>query len=298
MTDGAPRERELVVGGGPWRLPATLCLPSRRPAPGVLLVPGTGPSDRDLTVGQNRPFRDLAHGLAARGVASLRFDKRTFVHRRKVAMLEAPTLRDELLDDAVSAFRQLRAQPEVDGARCVLLGHSLGGTAVPRLAPELPAAAGFVILAGATVPLPDAIVRQLAYLAHDEARLQAARLERRQIANLERGLPGPTTRPLLGAPASFWLDLHRHDPVALAASMTRPVLVIAGGRDYQVTDEDLVGWRRGLAAHPRARILHFDDLDHLMRAGAGPSHPDQYLRPGRVDPRVVDAVADFVASLP
>src|SRR2546428_196681 len=137
----------------------------RGPVRGIVLVPGSGPLDRDETIGPTRPFRDLASGLASRGVAVLRYDKRTLVHaRRLAAKRDTLTLHDETVADAVEAVRLLRRSRGVDGGRVFVLGHSLGGVALPRIAALEPGIAGFVMLATPSRPLQDVYREQMAYL--------------------------------------------------------------------------------------------------------------------------------------
>ena len=133
--------------------------------PAVILVHGSGPNDRDETIGANKPFKDLATGLASRGIAVLRYDKRTRVHGAKVAALTDFTVNQEVIEDVIEAVKALRAQPRIDPARVFVLGHSLGGMLVPRIATADPTIAGLIVLAGAARPLEEAIVAQSRYIA-------------------------------------------------------------------------------------------------------------------------------------
>ncbi len=114
-------EIEITVGADPWLLPGVLTLPKNEgPVPVIVLVHGSGPNDRDETIGGSRPFRDLAWGLASRGIAVLRYDKRTKVHG---ASLPADIgLGEEVVLDALSALDVARNRPEVDSNRVFLLG--------------------------------------------------------------------------------------------------------------------------------------------------------------------------------
>ncbi|SEP20027.1 alpha/beta hydrolase [Amycolatopsis saalfeldensis] len=295
------REHEITVGSGPLAVPGTLTLPrGRGPHPGlVLLTPG--PADRDLTTGPNKPLKDLAWGLAGRGVAVARFDKLNHVHRQAGAE-PGFTMAEEYVPHAVAAVRLLQRQPGVDPARVFLLGHSGGGKAAPRVAAAEASVAGLVILAGDTVPLPQAIVRVGDYLAElDPGPATAAAVEslRRQAALVEDPALSPKTPAadlLFGWPASYWLDLRGYDPVATAAGLDKPMLILQGGRDYQVTVAgDLARWQAGLAHRPDVTIrIHAAD-DHLFFAGTGPSTPADYASPRHVDPAVIDGIADWLA---
>ncbi len=115
--------------------PGTMTMPrGRGPRPAVVLLSGGGPFDRDETSGPNKPLKDLAWGLASRGVAVARFDKLT----------PSRTMTDEYLPPAIAAVRLLRQQRTVDPARVFLLGHSMGGKVAPRIAAAEPSVAGLV----------------------------------------------------------------------------------------------------------------------------------------------------------
>ena len=139
----------------------------------MVLVHGSSPQDMDETVIGNKPFRDLAEGLAERGVATLRYDKRTKVYGAKS---EVKTLADETIDDAVSAARLCAKQPKVDARRVFVLGHSLGGYAAPRIAQAGGGAIrGMIVLAGTSRPLAVVIDEQIAYLARLWSRVRRLR---------------------------------------------------------------------------------------------------------------------------
>ncbi|HEY7214553.1 MAG TPA: alpha/beta fold hydrolase, partial [Thermoanaerobaculia bacterium] len=142
------REREVTVGSGEWAVPGTLAMPvGQGPFPAVVLVHGSGPNDRDETVGGAKPFRDLAWGLASRGIAVLRYEKRTRQYAAKLAAIANPTVQQETIDDALAAAALLRGTEGIDPARIYVLGHSLGGMLVPRIGRQDPKIAGFVVMA-------------------------------------------------------------------------------------------------------------------------------------------------------
>ena len=123
-----------VAADADYPLPGLLPLPDGAgPFPAVLLVHGSGPQDRDEAVGPNRPFRDLAVGLADLGVASLRYDKRTFAHGKRLAdaLQGRLSVEEEVIRDALCAAALLRAEPLIRPDRVYLLGHSMGGMLAP-----------------------------------------------------------------------------------------------------------------------------------------------------------------------
>jgi len=297
------KEREVTVGSGEWALPATLSLPAAGdgPFPAIVLVHGSGPHDRDETVGGTKPFRDLAGGLAARGVAVLRYEKRTKAHGGRMKDL-AVGLGEEVVDDAVSAAALLRAQPGVDPKRVALLGHSLGGMLAPRIAAADPKLAGIAIVSGNVRPLHVLGAEQLDHLvavgAATREQVAEARSEFAKAAALDPKRPPAPGSRILGAPAEYWLELAAYDPAATARSLAIPILVVAGGRDYQVGSKDFEAWKSALGARPNATFRLFPKLNHLLVEGEGPSTPAEYERAGHVSEEVVEALAAWVRALP
>jgi len=256
-------EREVQVGSGPLAVSGTLSVPYGDGSwPGVVLLSGGGPFDRDQTSGPNKPLKDLAWGLASRGAAVVRFDKVTYAHAGQVADF---TIADEYVPHAVAAVRLLRDHPAVDPARVFVAGHSAGGKAAPRVA-------------AAEQAVAETITRQAALA----------------------GSPGlspatPASELPFGLPASYWLDLRDYDPVATAVALDKPMLILQGGRDFQVTaEDDLSGWQAGLGHRADVTIRVYDADNHLFFPGTGPSTPAEYETPQHVDPAVVAGIARWL----
>lgn len=299
-------EQEVTVGAGPLAVPGTLSLPRQHgPLPGVVLLAGSGPQDRDETIGRNKPLRDLAWGLASRGIAVLRFEKVTHAHPAECAAAAGFTLTDEYVPHAVAAIALLRQHPAVAADRVFVLGHSLGGTVAPRVAAAEPAVAGLVIMAGGTQPMHRSALRQFRYLASlDPAGAPALQpvigtLTRQAELVDSPGLSPETPASGLpfGVPAAYWLDLRGYDPVAAAAATGKPLLILQGGRDYQVTvADDLAGWQAGLAGRPDVRVRVYEADNHLFCPGSGPSSPAEYEPAQHLDPAVVADIAGWLTT--
>ncbi len=306
VNTNAFREESFTVKTGQWHLPGTLSVPAGPedpPRPAVVLVQGSGPSDRDETVGQNKPFRDLAWGLATRGIAVLRYEKRTREYAARLMALGFTnlTVREETIDDVVSAVNQLRAKSGIDPKRVFILGHSLGAALAPRIAQADSQIAGLILLAAPTRPLEDLIVEQTRYLisleptrsAAGEAQLQALSDQATQIKELTSA-DASSSKLLMGAPAGYWLDLREHNAVAIAKTLSLPMLIVQGGRDYQVTDAEFRGWKAALGARPAIAFKFYPSLNHLFVSGEGKSTPAEYDRPGHVSEQVVKDIADWI----
>ena len=94
------------------------------------------------------------------------------------------------------------------------------------------------------------------------------------------------------------MDLHTYDPVATARGLGQPLLILQGGRDYQVTQADLDGWKKELVSRANVTYRLYPGLNHLFIAGEGVPSPAEYGRPGRVDQAVIDDLARWVNGLP
>lgn len=286
-------EKAVTIGDDEWKLQGTLTLPNGNgPFPALVLVHGSGPSDRDETVGGTKVFKDLAEGLASRGVAVLRYDKRTYVYAPKIKGLKDFTINEETVDDAVRAAAFLKKQPEVNPQKIYLLGHSMGGYVAPRIEADEEKFAGLIIMAGNARPMEDLMIEQAEYLKMPSSDVAAIKAQAKRIKALELGdADGPA---LLQIPPSYWLDLKDYDPVAAAKKVPVPMLFLQGDRDFQVTSKDLALWKAGLGGRKDVTFQTYPSLNHLFVAGEGPSTESEYRKPGHVAPEVVDEIAKWV----
>lgn len=313
----------LVPGGGQWSpagyvdqsafteralslstpvdcsLGATLTLPVGDSAvPGVVLVHGSGPNDRDETAGPTKLFKDLAWGLASRGVACLRYDKRTAAC--DIDLADA-TIDEVVTDDALTAVERLGEVDRVPDDSVVVVGHSIGGTLAPRVATRAGDLAGVVMLAALARPVTDALLQQNRYLAERDGTVTDA--EQDQLDRVERlveqirtgDIPDDEVAYLGGD--EYWRTLREYDPVATAQGLSLPRLVLQGERDYQVTPEgDFARWQAALGGQASVTFRRYDRLNHLFMPGEGQPGPAEYLQPNNAPERVVEDIAAFVTE--
>ena len=299
-------EQAVTLGSDSFAVPGTLTLPRGSDlCTAVVLLAGSGPLDRDETIGRNKPLKDIAWGLASRGIAVLRFDKVTYAHAAEVKQAQEFTLSDEYVPHARAAVELLRAHPAVDPERVFLLGHSLGGTVAPRIAAAEPSVAGLILMAGGAEPLHWAIVRQVRYLASlnpasepaSRSAIQDLTAKATLVDSPGLSLSTPRSELPLGTPASYWLDMRGYDPAAIAATLGEPILILQGGRDYQVTvADDLARWKAALDDRPDVSFRVYPAYNHLFAPGSGPCTPAEYEPAQHVDAAVITDMAEWLKA--
>lgn len=303
MDSASWTEQTLVVGSGSLQLPGTLTLPRGPIAAVVVLVHGSGAHDRDETIGPNKVFRDLAHGLADQGIAVLRYEKRSKAHPESFSG-QSYTVREEVIDDVLLAFDALDTVERLQARPRFVVGHSLGALLAPRIASMRPGLGGMVLLAAPARPLPDLIDEQMRYLMQVDGKVDEG--ERAKLKELEPVLARVRTlkdsdrvdpTPIFGAPAAYWLDLANYDPLAQARELALPTLLLQGEGDYQVTMKaDFRQWTQALAQQPWFTARSFPGLSHqFMPAGDPPSSAD-YQKAAKVDALVIKTLADWLTA--
>jgi dienelactone hydrolase len=293
-----PRESAVTVPGPAVGLPGVLTMPpSDKPAAAVVLLAGSGPQDRDETVGTNKPLRDLARGLAGHGIASLRYDKRTYVKRDPSV---APDLRREYVEDARAAIAMLRGMKGIDPARIFVAGHSLGGSVAPLVAAD-GGVRGLLLLAPMARRADEVLLDQIPF----QLRLSGAQeseISRRadQIREYFAALADAKADPgfFFGASPAYWRDWLALDVPKLLRESTLPVLVLQGAKDIQVRPEKDFEKLKREVGDGGGRIAYrlFPELNHLFLRTEGPSTGAEYGIPGRMEPSVIKAAAEWIAA--
>ena len=299
-------EVEVKIGSNPWQLPGTLSIPhGDGPFSAVILVHGSGPNDRDASVGQRKPFKDVAWGLSSRRIVVLRYDKRTFAHPEQTVRQHATmTVKDEVIDDVFFAVDLLKGQASVDPRRVFVLGHSWGGYLIPRIGQRdrNRSIAGYIVMAGNTRPLEDLLVDQLSYLynldgtvtAQDAQSLEELKERAQRVKSPELTLDALSSELPLNVAAAYWLDLRHYHPGGVAARLNKPMLILQGERDYKVTVKDFEGWRDAMSSRKDVRMILYPQLNHSMVAGTGKSTPAEDKKPGNVDARVINDIVNWI----
>jgi dienelactone hydrolase len=305
----------LTIGKGLYRVAAKLSLPaSVKPShkcPCIIFIGGSGPMDKDSTIGPLKPFMDMALGLANRGIASCRFDKFTCTIAGKLLTRNTTvTFTDEYVYHVRHAIRKVRQHPNVDHERIFLLGHSLGGLIAARLAAAEPAIAGCVLMACPAQPLYRCAIGQLRYFESlDDC---AGQLSGDELSNTIEALEkqseladGPTlTRSTpashlpFGLGPAYWLEYREFDPIRSLQRSECPVLVLQGERDYQVTvNDDYAAFCAKFKDRQNVHFRLYEKLNHLFVPGEGKCTPAEYDIGGNVDVAVVDDIERWVKTV-
>ena len=271
-------EEKIIVGEGtPYPLNGCLTLPenAENPVPAVVFVHGSGSSNMDEKVGKLTPFRDLAYGLAAHGIASVRYDKRTFAHAFKLLRDKSltVTVKEETIEDAILAAELLRKDPRIDPHKVFLIGHSMGGMLAPRIDAEGGNFRGLILLAGTPRRLEEVLVEQNnEALAGMKGLLR--RLVEKQIGKLNHSFDGlyemsdeEAKAKKMGGGVTLYYFKEMGEPTveSYLKSTEKPILVMQGERDFQVkADTDFRMYKEILADHPDATFILYENLNHAF----------------------------------
>ena len=300
---------EEKVSIGDPALPGALTYPeSSSPLPAVVLLHGSGPLDRNESMGQTRMFWDLAQMLAAQGIAVLRYDKRTYVYGASYTKedLKTITVTEEAILDVAAAARLLQTDPRIDPERIYLAGHSMGAMLSPRIAQTYPGLfAGIILLSGTPKTLGDivlsqnqAIVDALPPLTKIIGEIQMKGLRNDWEQLLSKTAEEALESTIFEQPAYYFWEAAQYDTGEILQSLALPVLIINGGRDFQVMNADGVEAWNALNLPDNVRVIYHPELNHLLMQ---PDVPDnvrgtvaEYDTPSHVSLEVIFDIAQFI----
>ncbi|WP_299089907.1 alpha/beta fold hydrolase [uncultured Metabacillus sp.] len=299
-------EKEVVIGKGEFALPGILSIPKGKGTfPVVVLVQGSGASDKDETAYALKPFRDLAHGLASNGIAVLRYNKRTFEHSVKTTADQYHTVDKETTNDALLATRLLEKEKKIDDDQIYILGHSQGGMMVPQMINQdkRDNIAGAIVMGGPARTIQDVILDQFDYLLSiGQLTPQDAAFFKEQFAMLnDPNFSGenPPAEFQLGH-SVFWDSINDIKAAEMAKRQNDPLLIIQGERDYQVvSDVEIPIWKKELSDRTNVEYRLYPKLNHFFTEGEGEmSTPMEYFTPANIPEYVVNDIAAWVKSKP
>ncbi len=304
------KSEKMIVGkGSEYPLNGLLSLPDdvRERVPAVVFVHGSGASNMDEQIYKLTPFKDLAEGLAERGIASIRYDKRTFAHARKMRKLSI-TVREETIDDAILAADLLRSDPRIDPDAVFIVGHSMGAMLAPRIDAEGGRFRGLVLMAGTPFRLEEIVVRQLRQAGQSRGGLMKAvvGLEDRIFSKKFDGLyemsdEEAKKKKFAGSVTLYYFkEMGRKTAADYLMESDKPVLILQGGMDFQVLpSEDFAAFREQLQGRENVEYRLYDELNHVFVKGiyndilkAG----KEYKVEQHIGAEVIDDIAAFIMA--
>lgn len=268
--------------------------------PLVILLAGSGANDMDETIYDNKPLQDIAWGLAKQGIASYRYDKRTYTYPESFTLKD--TVEQEVIADAVAACNQMKQQTQIDGKKIYILGHSLSGYLIPRIAAKTDSCAGYIMMAAPARALDELLIEQVTYLAKLDGNVtkeeQAAIEQYKQDQQDLRRIDELSDAKMFfgGMSKAYMKDLLRYDAVQQAADIKAPVLCAQGLRDYQVTDKDQAIWRKHFEKQKNWTFTSYPKATHLMIDGEGTPSNEEYKTKGHVNQRFIDDIVKFITK--
>ncbi len=304
-TSSAFIEKEISVGAHPYKLSGLLTVPTTKQTsyPCVVLVHGSGQQDMNESIGPNKPFQDIAHGLAQQGIASIRYNKRTYQYAQQLAgIAQQLSLLEVTIDDAVAAVQLAQKNPSINSAQVYILGHSLGGMCLPRILQEVDKASAFhaaggILMAANASPLEDIILWQMT-----SNKLPAQQLSemKKSVANVKKihtkEFDNTIPLPLKLSP-TFWKSIIGHNQVQEAAACSHPLLFLFGERDIQVPISEMLLWKKGVQnkiVKKQASFISYPKLNHLMMPVDEISSLKDYQKPSHVKQKVINDIAKWI----
>lgn len=305
------KNEEVSFGAGEFTIHGTLSVPdkNKKKYPVVILAGGSGPLDRDETIGVNRIFRDISQNLVKAGIAVLRYDKRTLTHVNKFA--EEPqhykdlTIYHEIVDDVIYAIDMLMTDSRIDSSKIYILGHSLAGHMAPEIASIAGDAkvAGIIMMAANVTPIWDLLAEQHRYVFGLDGVIDELEKQQLDIYTKARDyIKAPSFNSLsdyrraLQVYPPYWLSLKNYNAIETAKNLSTKIkiMIAHGARDYEVPISDFEKWKEAL--EDKAEFFLYEDLNHLFIEGQGKSVPEEYLTEGSVSKDFLDDLINFISG--
>lgn len=269
-------EEKIIIGEGTeFPLNGILTLPENfeKPVPAVVFVHGSGSSNMDEKVMKLTPFKDLAEGLAEHGIASVRYDKRSFAHGRKMIKKGNLTVREEVIEDAVLASDLLKNDQRIDPEKVFIIGHSMGAMLAPRIDAEGGDFKGLVLLAGTLDTLEEVLFRQLYEIKNGKNKIMswvASAQEKKFKKSFENlyELSDEEAKKIPyagGVNLYYFKEMGEHRAADYLEKTEKPVLIMQGTGDLQVSAEkDFGGYKRAFGEKDNFSFRLYEGLNHCF----------------------------------
>ena len=271
------KQEKIIVGaGGKFPLNGMLTLPdaAEKPVPAVVFVHGSGSSNMDEQVYKLTPFKDLAEGLAKHGIASIRYDKRSFAHGFKMVRAKTPiTVKEETIEDAVLAAELLRQDARIDADNIFIIGHSMGAMLAPRIDGSGGSFKGLILMAGSPRTLEQIMLGQNADMLAASKGLMRW-IMKKQVAKFEKLFDGmyeltdeeAKKRKMGGGTTLYYFkEMGEHPAADYLAKLEKPMLIMQGSEDFQAkVDPDFTGYQALLDGRDHVTFKLYEGLNHAF----------------------------------
>ena len=302
-------ELRIEYGGILVKNSGRLSIPkSKTPMPVVIIVPGSGGIDKDCSIGPNKIYKDLAWGLASKGIAAFRYDKKTHHYLNKLleddSLGKEPfTVENEYLQDLEEIISAIAARKEINPNQIYIIGHSQGGYLIPMLNKKFKNIAGYISMAGTLREIPSLAIEQIEYingsqkLASKDSGAMADLKEKMQNSTRARIHSMTSNAQVMGPyTVDYWKYLAAYHPEELALKINKPLYVLQGERDYQVKMLDFDIWKKTMQNKKQVSFKSYPTLNHLFIDGKGPSMPKEYTQAGNMSEEVVNDIVNWLKA--
>ena len=266
----------IVVGEGTkYPLKGILTLPENAlvPVPAVVFVHGSGSSNMDEKVGKLTPFKDLAEGLAELGIASIRYDKRSFAHPFKMVREKIITVKEETIEDAILATELLKRDSRIDKDNIFIAGHSMGGMLAPRIDAEGGNYKGLILMAGSPRTLGEIMLDQNEEVMRSGKGLLQWYVKT-QVAKISAMFEGmyelsdeEAKKKKLGNGTTlyYFKEMGEHPASEYLLKLEKPVMIMQGEKDFQATlEKDFAAYQQLLKDKKNVTFKVYENLNHLF----------------------------------
>ncbi len=294
---------DTVFKSKEYNLSASLKLPINiKKVPCVIFLNGSGPIDKDGTVGPNKIALDITTALAKNGIATFVYDKRTVNYAKEIkAKYDSFTVIDEYVDDAIAAIEFVGNIKGVDAKNIFLIGHSQGANIIPFIYNKRKTIKGIVLLAGTAKPMEELVLSQFKYLLSLDSsnkiiKAQYAKMQNKMywLTQVYSGKYLPYDSLPLNLPSKYWVSLKATSVGSYLPLVKCPVLLLQGNRDYQVNPNEFKNLSSLYPYQQKKQTFLLDSLNHFFIAGTGTPGPLEYSFPKHVSPIVAEKIEAFI----
>lgn len=298
-------EQQIYIGEGDNKLDGILTLPKNVEKPPVaILVQGSGQSDMDETIGAvgNKPFKDIAHGLANNGIASIRYNKRYYQYPESTpANL---TIQDEVINDVNLAIDLAYNNSSLDNERITVIGHSLGGMLAPEIAKGNEKVNAVISLAGSPRKLEDIIYDQNQDVVNamtdksDSEKKELMKQVKTEVDKVKNLKESDKSQTIFGINSEYWVSLNKINTTEILKELKVPMLFLQGEEDFQVyADVDYKKWQELCLGKDNASFKLYPNLNHLFMQSNGKKDITEYDVKGTVDSNVILDISNWINKL-